>query len=274
MAETKPSQDNSIPLPDSLYDEHYYARSLPGLEHLDNENLIDEAAPETVRIGAIQPADRVLDFGCGRGALCVALARYGCEVVGVDFSAEAIRFAEKLKKRFPAAVQKKIRFDCRKIEELSFQGEFDVIVLNQVYEHLHDWQLKILFAKLKRALKKGGVLVISTPNLNYLRFLYPVKRLVNLPAKMVKETIRLLRGKSRHAASPKAFFREIFKIRYPESEHTKLHINLQTPHSLGLFLSGQGLSAEIQCVDRHKNLIGLALRPWWGETLWARCYFK
>lgn len=134
---------------------------------------------------------------------------------------------------------------------------------------MHDWELEILIPKFKRALKANGTLVISTPNLNYIRFLYPypLKRITELPFKIVKETLRLLRGKSKHASSSFAFFKEIFKIKYPESEHTRLHINLQTPNSIRSFVKRHGFKTQVTCVDRHKNPISILTRRWWGETI-------
>src|SRR3989338_1934602 len=146
-------------LPKTLYDEHYYDKILPGREHLDNPDLIDEAAPDTIRIGNIRPGARVLDFGCGRGALAVALAKYGCNVTGADYSLHAVRFANELKKSFPEAVREKVHFEQLSARELAFHHEFDVIVFNQVYEHLYNWELKTVLAKFRQALKPDGILV-------------------------------------------------------------------------------------------------------------------
>src|SRR3989338_2404319 len=195
-----------------LYDKNYYLHSLPGIEHIDNPDILDPAIFETVRFGNIVPGHHVLDFGCGRGALAIALAKRDCGVVGTDFSQDAINFANDFLKRFPKDIQKRVRFDRLTIDEFNFEAEFDVIVFNQVYEHLHNWELEILIPKFKRALKKNGTLVISTPNLDYIRYLFPLKRLVDLPFKIVKEILRVFRGKSKHAASLKTFIKEIFKI--------------------------------------------------------------
>src|ERR1019366_4921050 len=39
--------------------------------------------------------DRILDVGCGTGGMLRALADHGREIVGIDFSAEALRRASK-----------------------------------------------------------------------------------------------------------------------------------------------------------------------------------
>ncbi len=256
-----------------LYNKDYYLKSLPGLEYIQKD-IVDPAILETIKFGAILPEDRVLDFGCGRGNLAVELAKRGSYAVGVDFSKDAIEYTQSYLKRFPEEIQNRVKYYQLTINEFNFDREFDVIVFNQVYEHLHDWELKILIEKFKRALKSGGRLVISTPNLNYIRFCYPIKRILELPFKLIKESLRVLRGKSKHASSLQKFLKEIFKIKYPESEHTKLHINLQTPKSIFRFIKEQGFSAEVTCIDYHTNLISKATELWWGETIWVSCKLR
>jgi len=168
-------------------------------------------------------------------------------------------------------IQKRVEFKQMGMTELNWEEEFDAIVFNQVYEHLHHWELEILLPKFKKALRRDGILVISTPNLNYMCYLYPLKRISELPFKTAKEVLRIFRGKSKHASSLKVFLKEIFKIRYPESEHTRLHINLQTPGSIKNFMEKQGFRVQVECIDHHTNLLSLAMRKWWGETIWLSC---
>ncbi|MBI1978118.1 MAG: class I SAM-dependent methyltransferase [Candidatus Omnitrophica bacterium] len=254
-----------------LYDRDYYLNSLPGMEHLEQEEMLDSALEDTVRMGRIKAGEQVLDFGCGRGALAIALAKRGCKTVGIDFSKDAIRFASELRKRFSEDIQRRVQFERMEAKDLAWKNEFDVIIFNQVYEHLYDWELEILIAKFKEALKPAGRLVISTPNLNYIRFLYPLKRVTEFPFKLTKEILRLIRGRSKHAASFKTFLKEISKIKYPESEHTLLHINLQTPHTIRTFMEAHGFHTELECVDHHPHVLSLATCPWWGETIWLSC---
>lgn len=254
-----------------LYDKDYYLHSLPGIEYLEKQDVCDPTITETIKFGRIKAGQYVLDFGCGRGTLAIALVQKGCTTLGVDFSQNAIDFAKDYLKRFPEEIQKRVKFEKMDMAELSTKEEFDVIVFNQVYEHLHNWELEILIPKFRQALKSNGILVISTPNLNYIRYLYPLKRILELPFKIMKETLRVLRGRSKHASSFSAFSKEIFKIRYPESEHTRLHINLQTPHSVRTFMEQKGFHVELECVDYHKNVVSLAFRKRWGETIWLSC---
>ena len=49
-----------------------------------------------VELLAAQPGERILDLGCGDGALTAKLVAMGCEVVGVDASEAQIRGAREL----------------------------------------------------------------------------------------------------------------------------------------------------------------------------------
>jgi cyclopropane fatty-acyl-phospholipid synthase-like methyltransferase len=69
------------------------------------------------------PPGRVLDLGCGTGTTAIAMARHGWEVVGVDFSAPAIRRARRKARR--AGVD--CRFYRADVTDLTFLDErFDL----------------------------------------------------------------------------------------------------------------------------------------------------
>jgi len=50
--------------------------------------------PQIVTLCAELGVQRVIDIGCGNGALCRELASRGYEVVGCEPSADGIRFAQ------------------------------------------------------------------------------------------------------------------------------------------------------------------------------------
>lgn len=72
------------------------------------------------------PAGRALDLGCGTGAHSIYLAEHGWEVVGVDFSAVAIRAAQ-------AGVGEVrgvsfVQGDVTRLSEQSIRGPFDLVL--------------------------------------------------------------------------------------------------------------------------------------------------
>lgn len=71
---------------------------------------------------------RVLDVACGRGQSARMLAtRYGCRVVGIDYSGRNIGLAQSLTR--DAGLTERVQFLCSDAEELPFDsGSFDVVI--------------------------------------------------------------------------------------------------------------------------------------------------
>ena len=107
-------------------------------------------------------ARRVIDIGCGNGALCRELASRGYEVVGCEPSADGIRFAQN---SAPELVFHQLGVD----DEAGAVGSesFDVAIAAEVIEHLVRPRNLPHFAK--QVLRPGGHLIISTPYHGYLK---------------------------------------------------------------------------------------------------------
>ena len=90
------------------------------------------------------PGERILDLGCGDGALTKKIAASGAQVIGVDSSPSMIQSARKL------------GIDARLMsgEELAFDEEFDAVFSNAAL-HWMPHQDRVL-AGVYRALKPGG----------------------------------------------------------------------------------------------------------------------
>jgi 2-polyprenyl-3-methyl-5-hydroxy-6-metoxy-1,4-benzoquinol methylase len=96
---------------------------------------------------------RLLEIGCGAGAMLETMASRGWEAVGVDFDENAVAIARSRGRSvYPGGVF-----------EQNFPDEsFDAIVMNHVIEHVS--APRELLAECRRVLRKGGALVIITPN--------------------------------------------------------------------------------------------------------------
>lgn len=103
---------------------------------------------------------KVADVGCGSGYGCQILKEKGAESVhGYDLSREAIEFA---KSRYGSIAT----FDVQPITEMNCLNDaYDLTVCSEVLEHLKEYgkQQKAL-SELKRITRRGGLLVIGTPN--------------------------------------------------------------------------------------------------------------
>jgi len=102
---------------------------------------------------------KVLDIACGSGYGSEILIDQGAKyVVGSDISKETIDYAKKQYQK------ENIKFILNDIKKLDFPDEeFDCIVSFETLEHVKDQD--IVISELKRVLKKDGILIISTPNL-------------------------------------------------------------------------------------------------------------
>ncbi len=102
----------------------------------------------------VEREDRVLDLGCGEGDFTAALAAHGAAVRGVDVAAEPLRRA---RLRLP-----ELEF-IQADGGLPFvAGEFDVVWLGEVLEHVQDG-LGLLGA-VEQVLAPAGRLLVSTPD--------------------------------------------------------------------------------------------------------------
>lgn len=101
---------------------------------------------------------KIWDVGCGGGFFLECLRKFGnsnWELTGIDISRKAI---EKI--RANGFLAKLIRFETLQ----NINEEIDVIVLNQVIEHLDD--PKAVIKKSYEILKKNGIIFIETPSLD------------------------------------------------------------------------------------------------------------
>ena len=94
-----------------------------------------------------QPGERVLDVGCGDGALTETLVEAGCRVVGIDTSSEQVR----------AARDRGLDARVADVTALGFDGEFDAVFSNAVLHWIREPDAAL--AAIHRALAPGGRLV-------------------------------------------------------------------------------------------------------------------
>lgn len=105
----------------------------------------------------------ILDFGCGPGFMWdhVLQASPNWGYTGLDFSPESISV---LKTRCADHPQFSGALAVAQLPSALADASFDVILLIEVVEHLRDEHLAATLAELRRLLKPGGSVVVTTPN--------------------------------------------------------------------------------------------------------------
>lgn len=112
---------------------------------------------------AIMPGMRVLEIGCGEAGVLAPFLERGCVAVGVELDAPRLIMAnDMLKEYVDAGKLKFIAKDIYKVDaEKELGGNFDIIILKDVIEHIHD-QPKLI-AEMKRFLNPGGCIFFGFP---------------------------------------------------------------------------------------------------------------
>lgn len=118
----------------------------------DNPEFFGEFI-EVLKLYSPVPNEKVLEIGCNTGEFCWLLKKnYHVKPTGIDVNYQAIKIA---KEKYSS-----INFMVMDFFEL--KGEYDVIYMQQVIEHLKNPEKALL--KLMDLLKPGGKLILTCPN--------------------------------------------------------------------------------------------------------------
>lgn len=150
-----------------LYESDYTA------EEITDESLITKTANWKIivkgilyklygYIGSLPKKGKILELGCGEGAILEILARRECEVWGVEPNPKAARICKK----------KGLNAVCSSLKEANFRdGFFDAVIMSQVLEHLPS--PKTTLKEVNRIVKRKGKVLIYCPNVeSYLSKLF------------------------------------------------------------------------------------------------------
>ena len=131
-------------------------------------------------LGAISPGMRVLDIGSGRGEIALHCALSGANVYALDYSIQALQLAGRIFSGQPAEIRDRVHLQRADAQHLPFARErFDRVFMLDIVEHLYHTELTAVLGEIHRVMTHEACLVVHTmPNLWYLRYGYPIYRLV------------------------------------------------------------------------------------------------
>lgn len=140
-------------------------------EHYDSDKYLFGTRPIQFLVDNVHllPKGRALDLAMGEGRNGVYLATQGFDVLGLDISAKGLNKAHRLAER------QNVKIETRVVDLENYQLQRDAfeVVLCTYYMQ------RDLFDQIKLALRPGGMAVIETYNVDYLRYArFPKKYLL------------------------------------------------------------------------------------------------
>jgi ubiquinone/menaquinone biosynthesis C-methylase UbiE len=133
----------------------------------------------------------VLDIACGEGYGSSLLSKSASAVMGIDIDVKTVNDASK------KYLANNLKFTHGRVEEIpAADNAFDVVVSFETLEHSSEHEK--IFSELKRVLKPGGVLIISTPEKKYYTDIPGFQNSFHLKEVYEHEFVKLLRNHFSH----------------------------------------------------------------------------
>ena len=131
-----------------------------GLYSLGDETLEQAQAAKLACIAellALEPGAKVLEIGCGWGALALALGQAGARLTGLTLSTEQLAYAQW--RVAQAGLQEHIELRLQDYRDVD--GQYDCIVAVEMLEAVGEHYWPQYFDKLRQCLKPGGRAVLQ-----------------------------------------------------------------------------------------------------------------
>jgi cyclopropane fatty-acyl-phospholipid synthase-like methyltransferase len=217
------------PVSSALYTESYFLTACEGYDEFvasEGEQL-SRRLSAAFALAAVEPGMNILDVGCGRGEILRHCARLGANAYGIDYAVVAVRLSQDVVRNTTGA-SGKTGVGQSDAKFLPFPtGKFDRVLMFDVVEHLHPWELQAALREVSRVLTPDGRLIVHTaPNVWYDRYAYPFVRLFRT---------MLGQGKN-YPANPRAFL---------VNENQHVHVNEQSMVSLRRTLAQAGFKSRV-----------------------------
>lgn len=120
------------------------SQSWNAAEYARNGRFVADLAGGALGLLDAKSGERILDLGCGDGALTLKISTIGAKVTGVDSSFSMIA----------AAQQRGLDAQLASAEALEFDHEFDAVFSNAALHWMQNQDA--VLARVRRALKPGG----------------------------------------------------------------------------------------------------------------------
>ncbi|MBN1586483.1 MAG: class I SAM-dependent methyltransferase [Candidatus Omnitrophica bacterium] len=232
---------------------------MPNVEYYQQKYASGEEVLHSYKLRALEQArglkpGRALDLGCGSGVMASRLKEMGHEVYGIDISSNAI---QKLRERG-------IEGQTANLEEalpLS-DAEFDLVWCTELLEHVAN--PTALLTEIRRVLKPGGRLLLTTPNSAHIAY-----RLLHLLGKTCSEVQHSEHLRFFSAASLKTLLEQTgFTINSLTGRNLYIIVPFSSARELPEYLDVLGIRFEYSHAHDRPYLIWEHFTGLWN-TLWA-----
>ncbi|HUA67610.1 MAG TPA: bifunctional demethylmenaquinone methyltransferase/2-methoxy-6-polyprenyl-1,4-benzoquinol methylase UbiE [Candidatus Saccharimonadales bacterium] len=135
------------------------ARRYDLLNDLQSFGLHRRWKHRVVQLAAVRPGQRALDVCCGTGDIALALAQFGTEVTGLDFSQAMLQIAETRRQKNQQSSDTNPKFIQGDAQQLPFSdNSFDAITVGYGLRNLASWETGLL--EMFRVAKPGARLLV------------------------------------------------------------------------------------------------------------------
>ncbi len=109
----------------------------------------------------IKDGQKVLDIGCGTGALSLRAAQKGANVKGIDINLRMLKIAQK--RADEMNVTQNVEFFEMGVAELDGEksGNYDIVMSGICFSELTEYEIVYTLKEIKRILKPRGILLIA-----------------------------------------------------------------------------------------------------------------
>jgi len=173
-------QRDKAPLPSSLYTEEYFRTACEGYDEFNSSEgeQLSRRLTSAFSLAEVKPGMKILDVGCGRGEILRHAAQLGADAWGIDYAAVAVSMSHQIIQGVDGVAPGRTSVYQADAKYLPFpDGAFDRVLMFDVVEHLHPWELHEALLEVRRVLKPDGRFIVHTaPNIWYDRYAYPLVR--------------------------------------------------------------------------------------------------
>lgn len=218
------------PVSASLYTEEYFRTACEGFDEFNTSEgeQLSRRLASAFSLARVAAGMKVLDVGCGRGEILRHAAGLGADAYGIDYAPVAVSMSQKVIEGTETIVPGRTGVALADAKTLPFPSRyFDRVLMFDVVEHLHPWELSASLSEIRRVLKDDGLFIVHTaPNIWYDKYAYPV----------VRRFRSLLGQGDKYPRNPRNFLVSV-------NEH--VHVNEQSMWSLNRTLRQAGFSGKV-----------------------------